>query len=150
MFFSLSCSDVCKCGHEVAEHSYSFAIVDDEQVSQFLQGIFFRIIEFSGRAGRKICMHLLRLFQFSWHGYASQNPTFSAFQRCFTRVIQAMWPCFFFIFQWQYRTSCNCRVYKQCTGSLPRFQLFQSRLTKWLIVVENIFRQTRPSSVKQI
>ena len=49
-----------------------------------------------------------------------------------------------------WRTSCNCRVYKQCTGSLPRFQLFQSTHTKWLTNhSENIFGQTHPSSVKQ-
>ena len=41
----------------------------------------------------------------------------------------------------------DCRVYKQCTGSLPLFQFFQSRFTKWW-TVENIFGQTRPSSVK--
>ena len=41
----------------------------------------------------------------------------------------------------------DCRVYKQCTGSLPLFQFFQSRFMKWLIV-ENSFGQTRPSSVK--
>ena len=44
--------------------------------------------------------------------------------------------------------SCICWVYKQCTGSLPLFHLFQSRFTKWLIV-EYIFEQTCPSSVKQ-
>ena len=42
----------------------------------------------------------------------------------------------------------NCRVYKQCTGFLPLFQLFRCRLTK-LLIVENIFGQTCPSSVKQ-
>ena len=31
-------------------------------------------------------------------------------------------------------------MYKQCTGSLSRFQLFQSRLTKWLIVDREYFR----------
>ena len=37
-------------------------------------------------------------------------------------------------------------MYKQCTGSLPRFQLFQSRLTKWLIVDREIKRtQYTPS-----
>ena len=65
--------------------------------------------------------------------------------------------CFFFCLPpsvwsfWVFLSSSvsNCRVYKQCTGSLLCFQFFQSRLTKIWLIVENIFGQTRPSPVKQ-
>ena len=53
--------------------------------------------------------------------------TFATIQSC------SLWVCQMTKLNWMIKID-YCQMYKQYTGSLPRFQLFQSRLTKWLIV----------------